>query len=72
MVRARSFTNGTPAGRFRIPLGAGFSEKYHVGTLFRCCVLGQGTLPSHAILDSGVNDYLVGQMAVCVYFLAQT
>ena len=55
-----------PAVRFRIPLGAGFSEKYHVpslnlGTLFRCCVLGQGTLPSNASLDSSKNEYLVGQ-----------
>ena len=52
-----------PAVRFRIPLGAGFSEKYHV---FRCCVLGQDTLPSHASLDSGVNEYLVGQRWQCV------
>ena len=35
------------AVRFRIPLGAGLSEKYHVSpralnivTLFQCCVLG--------------------------------
>ena len=55
------------AVRFRIPLGAGFSEKYHVsplsliGTLLRFCVLGQDTLPSHALPDSGVNEYLVGQ-----------
>ena len=54
-----------PAVRFRIPLGAGFSEKYHFsplnsGTLFRCCVLGQGTSTSNASLDSGKNEYLVG------------
>ena len=54
-----------PAVRFQILLGAGFSEKYHVsrpfnnGTLFRCCVLGQGTLPSNAPLD------LVGQRWQC-------
>ena len=47
------------------------SEKYHVsllniGTLFRCCVPGQGTLPLHASLDSGVNEYLVGQRWQCV------
>ena len=38
MVRAQSFVNvgagfsllSLPVGRFRIPLGAGFSEKYHV------------------------------------------
>ena len=32
-----------------------------IETSFRCCVLGQGTLPSHTSLDSGVNEYLVGQ-----------
>ena len=31
-----------------------------VGTLVRC-VLGQRTLPSHASLDSDLNEYLVGQ-----------
>ena len=40
--------------RFEIPLGAEFSEKY------------QDTLPSHASLDSGVNEYLVGQRWQCV------
>ena len=38
----------------------------HIGVLFRCCVLGQGTLPSHASLDSGVNEYQVGQRWQCV------
>ena len=33
MVRARSFARSLPAVRFRIPLGAGFSEKYHVSPL---------------------------------------
>ena len=33
----------------------------NIGTLFRCCVLRQDTLPLHASLDSGVNDYLIGQ-----------
>ena len=60
-----------PAVRFRIPLGAEFSEKYHVsplnlGTLLRCCVPGQGTSPSVASLDSGENEYLVGQRCQCV------
>ena len=61
-----------PAVRFRIPLGAGFSVKIscfsplNSGTLFWCCVLGQDTLPSHASLDSGVNEYLVGQRWQCV------
>ena len=34
--------------------------------IFRCCDLGQDTLPSHASLDSGVNEYLVGQRWQCV------
>ena len=54
------------AVRFWIPLGAGFSEKYHVWTIFRCCVLEQDTLPSDASLDSGVNEYLVRQRWQCV------
>ena len=35
---------------------------------FGVCVLGQGTLPSHASLESGVNEYLVGQRWQCVRF----
>ena len=50
-----------PAVRFRIPL-----SPLNIGTLFRSCVLGQDTLPSHASLDSGVNEYLVGQRWQCV------
>ena len=38
----------------------------NIGTLFRCCVLGPGTLPSHASLESGLNQYLVGQRWQCV------
>ena len=38
----------------------------NIGTLFPCCVLGQDTLPSHASLDSGVDEYLVGQRWQCV------
>ena len=34
--------------------------------IFRCCVFGQDTLPSHASLDSDVNEYLVGQRWQCV------
>ena len=56
MARARSFTNVT--------------EKYHVSPLSILVhyfdVLGQGTLPSHASLDSGVNEYLIGQRWQCV------
>ena len=38
----------------------------NLGTLLRCCVLGQGTSPSNASLDSGGNEYLVGQRWQCV------
>ena len=59
-----------PAVRFRIPLGAGFSEKYHVSPLsilgHSFDVVSQDTLPSHALLDSGVNEYPVGQRWQCV------
>ena len=47
-----------PAVWFRIPLGAAFLEKYHVSPL---SILGHYfDLLSHASLDSGVNEYLVG------------
>ena len=36
------------------------------GAALRCCVLGQGTSPSNASLDSGENEYLVGQRWQCV------
>ena len=39
---------------------------FNLGTLLRCCVLGQGTSPSNASLDSGENEYLVGQRWQCV------
>ena len=38
----------------------------NLGTLLRCCVIGQGTSPSNASLDSGENEYLVGQRWQCV------
>ena len=52
-----------------IPLGKGFSP-LNLGTSFRCCVLGQGTSPSNALLDSGENEYLVGQIWQCVYTMS--
>ena len=57
-----------PAVRFGTPLGAGFSYNYHVSPLsiLGHCFLGQGTLPSHASRDSGVNEYLVGKRWKCV------
>ena len=52
-----------PAVRFRTPLGAGFSGKYHVSLLSivgHCFdVVSLGNAPLHASL--GVNEYLVGQ-----------
>ena len=34
--------------------------------IIRCCVLGHGISPSNAPLDSGENEYLVGQRWHCV------
>ena len=38
----------------------------NLGTLLRWYVIGQGTSPSNASLDSGENEYLVGQRWQCV------
>ena len=38
----------------------------NIGAIFQCFVLGKGTLPSHASLDSGVYEYLVGQRWQCL------
>ena len=38
----------------------------NLGTLLRCCFLGQDTPPSNASLDSGKNEYLVRQRWQCV------
>ena len=55
-----------PVARFRTPLGAGFSEKYHDYpiSILRYDVVS--VLSSHASLDSGANEYLVGQRWQCV------
>ena len=72
MDRARSFANVTACSAVSNPaLGMIFRERscfspLNIGTLFQCCVLGQGTLSSHASLDPGVNEYLVGQRWQCV------
>ena len=52
---------------FRTPLGAGFSEKYHISPLsiLRHC-FDVVSLPSNASLDTGENEYLVGQRWQCV------
>ena len=42
------------------------SSPLNLGTLLRCYVLGQGTSPSNASVDSGENEYLVGQRWQCV------
>ena len=40
----------------------------NAGTLlYECCVLWQVTLASHALLHSGVNEYLVGQRCQLLY-----
>ena len=53
MARAWHFvTMSLPAMRFRIPLGAEWScsPSLNLGTVFRGCVLGQGTWPENAFL----------------------
>ena len=72
MARARSFANviacravSNPAW-CRIFREISCFSPLNIGTLFRCCFLGQGTLPSHASLDSRVNDYQVGEKWQCV------
>ena len=72
MARARGFANVTACRAVSNPAWCRiFREKSYfsplnTGILFRCCVLGQGTLPSHASLDSCVNEYPVGQRRQCV------
>ena len=72
MARARSFANVTACRAVsnlawcRIFREISCFSPLNIGTLVRCCVLGQDTLPSHASLDSGVNEYLVGQRWQCV------
>ena len=72
MARARSFANVTACRAVSNPAWCKIFREIscfsplNIGTLFRCCVLWQDTLPSHASLDSGVNEYLVGQRWQCV------
>ena len=72
MARARSFANVTACRAVSNPAWCRIFREIscfpplNIRTLFRCCVLGQDTLPSHASLDSGVNEYLVGQRWQCV------
>ena len=66
MARARSFANVTACHAVSNPAWCRIFREIscfsplNIGTLFRCCVLGQ------ASLDSGVNEYLVGQRWQCV------
>ena len=57
-VAARRAVSNPDGSRF---LEISYFSTLNLGTLFRCCVLGQGTSPSNALLDSGKNEYLVGQ-----------
>ena len=72
LARARSFANVAACRAVSNPAWCRIFREIscfsplNIGALFRCCVLGQGTLPSHASLDSGVNEYLVGQRWQCV------
>ena len=72
MARARSFANVTACRAVSNPAWCRIFREIscfsplNIGTLFRCCVLGQDTLPWYASLDSGVNEYLVGQSWQCV------
>ena len=63
-----SYYNVGPSRRRGPTLGVDFLRNimppppFNVGiSLFRFCVLGQGILLLCASLDSGVNEYLVGQ-----------
>ena len=72
MARARSFANVTACRAVSNPAWCKIFREIscfsplNIRTLFRCCVLRQGTLPSHASLDSGTNEYLVRQRWQCV------
>ena len=72
MARARSVANVTACRAVSNPAWCRIFREIacfsplNIGTLFRCCVLGQDTLLSHASLDTGVNEYLAGQWWQCV------
>ena len=72
MARARSFANVTACRAVSNPAWCRIFREIscfpplNIGTLFRCWVLGQDILPSHASLDSGVNEYMLGHRWQCV------
>ena len=67
MVRAWRFANAAASRAVSNPARCRIFRKFscfsalNIGTFFRCCIIGHVTLPSHASLDSGVNEYLVGK-----------
>ena len=76
MARARRFVNVTVCrtvsnpSRCRIFREISCFSPLNIGKLFRRCILRQDTLPPHASLDSGVNEYLVGQRWQCVQLVS--
>ena len=72
MVRARSFADVAVCRAVSIPAWCRILREiscfspFNIGTLLRCFVLGQDTSPSNASLESGENEYLVGQRWQCV------
>ena len=52
--------------RCRIFREISYFSALNIGTMLKCCVLGQGTSPSNASVDSGEKEYLVGQRWQCV------
>ena len=71
-ARARSFANVAACRAVSNPAWCRIFKEIlyfshlNIEALFRSCVLRQGTLPSHVSLNSGVNEYLVGQRWQCV------
>ena len=61
MVKARASAMSLPAVRFRIPLGAGFSDKYSVSPLsiLGCCfdVVSLGKAPHPQMLDLKMSTW---------------
>ena len=54
-----------PAARFRTPLGAGCFSPLNLGTLFRYCVIRQGTSPQNASLHPGHSGRT--DIEMCMY-----
>ena len=73
-ARARCFTNVTACRAVSNPAWCRIFREIscfsplNIGTLFRCCVVWQGTLPSYASPDSSVNEYLVSRAVFHLVF----